>query len=116
MNPIRIMDNLKQVAGPFSFGEATKTLKAGGLVQRAGWNGKGMFVFRQVPATIEMDIIPKMTSVPALVKNVFASRGRAIHYNNQMAIVDKDNNISGWNASSQDVMAEDWYEVINLAD
>lgn len=43
-----------------SFGDAIEILKQGGAIRRSGWNGKGLMVFKQVPAHIESDIIPKM--------------------------------------------------------
>lgn len=34
------------------FGDAIEVLKQGGAVRRSGWNGKGLMVFKQVPAHI----------------------------------------------------------------
>ena len=48
----------------FSFGEAVDKLKKGKMLQRIGWNGKGLFIFRQVPSMVGIDIVPKMTSLP----------------------------------------------------
>lgn len=83
-------------------------LKQGKRIQRTGWNGKGLFVFMQVPAEIGMDVIPKMQSLPDSTKTVFAVRGNSIKYSNQMALVDVDNNITGWAPSASDTLAEDW--------
>ena len=91
-----------------NFGEAVKALKEGKMVQREGWNGKGMFVFMQVPAVIGIDIIPCMQSLPQLVKDEFVDRGEKISYFNQMAIVNIDNCINGWAPSVSDALAEDW--------
>lgn len=33
------------------FGEALEEVKKGALIARAGWNGKGMFVFQRPKAT-----------------------------------------------------------------
>lgn len=90
------------------FGEALDALKQGKRVQRKGWNGKGLFVFRQVPAEIGIEIIPKMQSLPQSVKDEFIKRGRSIFYDNQLALVDQKNNISGWSPSTSDALAEDW--------
>ena len=97
-----------------NFGEAIALLNAGELLQRGGWNGKGLFVFRQVPAIIGIDIVPKMQSLPPKVKEEFVNRYQNdpilndILYRNQLAIVDQSNNISGWAPSVSDALANDW--------
>ena len=53
-----------------SFGDAIEILKQGGAIRRSGWNGKGLMVFKQVPAHIESDIIPKMQSLPQSAKDL----------------------------------------------
>lgn len=57
-----------------NFGQAIEALKEGKRVARQGWNGKGMFIFMQVPATIPADVIPKMQSLPQSVKDEFERR------------------------------------------
>jgi len=117
--------------GRGNFGEALRALKDGQMVCRSGWNGKGMFVFMQVPAEIPIaTVVPNMQSLPDLVKAEFISRNKSeqeilkgtkhllknppillaenIKYSNQMAIVDKENNINGWAPSSSDALANDW--------
>jgi len=54
-----------------NFGQAIEALKEGKRVQRTGWNGKGLFVFMQVPSTINREIVPKMQSLPQSVKDEF---------------------------------------------
>ena len=106
------------------FGEAVEALREGKLVAREGWNGKGMFVFKQIPSEISSDVIPKMQSLPQDAKNMFIDRKRdketvengfdtfydkhSIFYQNQMVIVKADNTIDSWVPSSSDVFAEDW--------
>lgn len=96
-----------------NFGEAIEALNKGAIIARKGWNGKGLFVFKQVPADISVEIVPKMQSLPDSVKDVFVARQESglteLHYRNQMAMVYPDNNIYGWLASPSDVFAEDWY-------
>jgi hypothetical protein len=91
-----------------TFGEAVEAGKAGKRIAREGWNGKGLFVFVQVPSTIEDSIIPKMQSLPQSVKDEFAKRGGAIHYSNQWGLVDTQNRINGWAPSASDALATDW--------
>lgn len=91
-----------------SFGEAVRALKEGKRVTRNGWNGKGLFVFMQVPSEIGLEIIPRMQSLPQSVKDEFIRRGMDIRYHNQMALVYPDNSISGWSPSGTDSLSEDW--------
>lgn len=98
-----------------NFGEAIEALKKGGRVQRTGWNGIGLFVFRQVPATITKDIVPNMQSLPQSVKDEFIRRFKdescqidAIYYDDQLALVNTSNLITGWSPSTADALAEDW--------
>lgn len=94
------------------FGSAIKALKNGYKVTREGWNDKGLFVFKQIPANIPTDIIPKMQSVPSLVKETMIERKQNLNYRNQCVIVDRDGNVDNWSPSISDVFAEDW-TVIN---
>lgn len=91
-----------------SFGAAIEAAKEGKRISRAGWNGKGMFVFQQVPAEINAEIVPKMQSLPQAVKDEFARRGGNIRYKNQLAMVYPDNTVFGWVASPSDVLENDW--------
>ncbi len=91
-----------------NFGQAIEALKEGKRVARKGWNGKGLFVFMQVPAEIPEQVIPHMQSLPQSVKDEFAKRGGSIKYANQMAIVNPDSSINGWVPSSSDTLAIDW--------
>lgn len=91
-----------------SFGQAIEVARSGGMIARSGWNGKGMFVFMQVPSEIAFDTIPKMTSLPQKVKDELSSRKLNLFYSNQFAIVHSDNRINGWTPSPSDSLAEDW--------
>ena len=109
-----------------TFGEAVLALKEGKRVQRKGWNGSDLFVFRQVPAEISVEeVVPKMQSLPQSVKDEFLrrlERGKfmsapskqvmemygSIKYDNQLAIVKPNNEINGWAPSITDILAEDW--------
>ncbi len=115
-----------------NFGQAIEAMKSGKRVQRSGWNGKGLFVFMQVPSQIGINVVPKMQSLPQAVKDEFIRRDEkmnsispatdeisatnnlaphpfnSITYQNQMAVVYPDNSIHGWSPSSSDSLAEDW--------
>jgi hypothetical protein len=91
-----------------NFGQAIEALKQGKRVARQGWNGKGMFVFKQVPANVGIQYVPNMQSLPQSVKDEFVKRGENLVYSNQMCIVKQDNTMDSWVASSSDIFAEDW--------
>ena len=92
-----------------NFGQAIEALKQGKAIQREGWNGKGLFVVKQVPAIIKANIIPNMQSLPQSAKNILMSREvPEIKYTNQMLIINPDGRADSWVPSSSDVFAEDW--------
>lgn len=91
-----------------TFGQAVDALHQGKMVSREGWNGKDLFVFRQVPSEVPEQIIPKMTSLPEAVKTKVVSRNLPLRYQNQLAIVYPDNNVHGWTPSPSDALANDW--------
>jgi hypothetical protein len=114
-SPLDVFKNAYKETSGVTFGLAVEALKLGKRVQRSGWNGKGMFVFQQVPAQIGRDIVPKMQSLPQSVKDEFERRFNdpdeqidAIYYNDQLALVGLSNVISGWAPSTNDSLAEDW--------
>lgn len=90
------------------FGDAIEALKEGKRVSREGWNGKEMFVFRQVPSEIPQRVIPLMQSLPDSVKEEFVRRQHDINYSDQLALVKADSSISGWSPSVADCIAEDY--------
>lgn len=96
-----------------TFGDAIEILKQGGAVRRRGWNGKGMFVVKQIPAHITEEIIPKMQSLPQSAKDIIMSReNKALDYTSQMLIINPDGRADSWVPSVSDVFAEDWEIVI----
>lgn len=110
---IASMSNIATNLGNFDFGTAVKLLKAGGAVRRAGWNGKGMFVVKQIPAHITEEIIPNMQSLPQIVKDMIMARQTPhINYTNQMLIIHPDGRADSWVPSSSDVFANDWELVV----
>lgn len=108
-NRINDAENNSPLLNGFDFGTAIKFLQAGGAVRRAGWNGKGLFVVKQVPVHIEGDIIPDMQSLPQSAKDILMDRDNPhISYTNQMLIINPDGRADSWVPSSSDVFAEDW--------
>ena len=90
-------------------GDAIEVLKQGGTVRRSGWNGKGLMVFKQVPAHIDSDIIPKTQSLPQSAKDLILKSKGFIDYTSQCLIYNENTGrADSWVPSISDVFAEDW--------
>lgn len=96
-----------------NFGMAIMALKAGYAVRRSGWNGKGLWVIKQVPACIPEEIIPKMQSLPQSAKDLILKGKRFIDYTSQCLIYNENTGrADSWVPSISDVFAEDWEVVM----
>lgn len=97
-----------------NFGEVIEILKQGGLVRRKGWNGKGLFVIKQVPAHIESDVIPRMQSLPQSAKDRILKGKGFVDYTSQCLIYNENiGRADSWVPSVSDIFAEDWEVVHN---
>lgn len=91
------------------FGKAIEALKEGELVARKGWNGKGMFIFRQGGYVTGADNLP--VNVAEWFKAHIVSVGpypnvEIVPY---LCMKAADNTIvSGWLASQTDILSDDW--------
>lgn len=85
-----------------TFGLAIEALKRGEPVARAGWNGKGMFVYL-VPA----NAYPAQTGVA----KAFFGEGALVPYNAYLALKGVDGTVNTWVPSISDTLAEDWTTV-----
>lgn len=104
-----VFEKAYREVGSVNFGGAIDLLKAGLAVRRKGWNGKGLFIVKQVPSHITSDIIPNMQSLPQSAKSILMSRENPhIDYTNQMLIINPDGRADSWVPSASDVFAEDW--------
>jgi|SRR5690606_36229561 len=97
-----------------NFSEALEAIKEGKMVRRCAWR-EDIFIFRQVPATIPLEVIPKMQCLPEAVKHEFDRRSKdetiqvsGIYYSNQLALVNSSNLIQSYSPSVADVLADDW--------
>ena len=96
-----------------NFGQAIEYLKDGLAVRREGWNGKGLIVFKQVPAHIESNVIPKMQSLPQSAKDLILKGKGFIDYTSQCLIYNENiGRADSWVPSISDVFAEDWEIVL----
>lgn len=112
-SPKDVFEEAYREVGSLTFGGAIILLKNGFAVRRRGWNGKGMFIVKQVPSHITGDIIPNMQSLPQSAKSILMSRENPhIDYVNQMLIINPKGRADSWIPSSSDVFAEDWEIVV----
>ena len=92
-----------------TFGDAIEVLKQGGAIRRTGWNGKGLFVIKQVPAHIESNVIPNMQSLPQAAKELILKGKGFIDYTSQCLIYNENTGrADSWVPSISDVFADDW--------
>jgi len=82
-----------------NFSDALAQIKTGYKLQRAGWNGKGMFVFL-VPGSIF-----KANRPPLL--DIFPE-GTEVKYHAHIDMRTATGEICPWLASQTDVLADDW--------
>ena len=90
-----------------TFGQAIEALKQGKKVARAGWNGKGMFIY-YVPE----NKYPASDNILGTMMNHFPDD--MVPYGSYIAMKTAQDNVVPWLASQTDVLAEDWDIVENL--
>lgn len=90
------MDKMEDVK--MNFGQAIETLKSGGMVQRSGWNGKGMHLYLEDGFT--------------LVIRRGAFKGESRSYEPCICMFTaQQKHQPGWLASQEDMLADDWQAV-----
>ena len=94
-------DTTAQQASNYSsdFGGALAALRDGKKVARAGWNGKGMFVFLVPGSTFTVNRPPLL--------GIYVE-GTLIDYMSHIDMKTADNKVVPWLASQSDVLAQDW--------
>lgn len=106
-----------------NFGAALEAAKKGKLIQREGWNGKGMFVFQRPEDNISPQFINNIKSLPQAFKDWFGNQqvkidgGQSgtvvlapVKFTAYLCMKAADGSIvNGWLASQTDMLAEDWH-------
>ena len=82
-----------------NFGQAIEQLKLGHKVSRAGWNGKGMFLFLVPGSTFTVNRAPLLGIYP---------EGTQINYQPHIDMKTADGRIVPWVASQSDMLDDDW--------
>lgn len=108
-SPKEAFDKAYRRTDGLSFGIAIELLKQGQRVARAGWNGKGMFIFMRPEDTLPEAVIAGVKSLPVSAKNFFVEQARPIKFTGYLCMYAADGTIvNGWLASQTDILAEDW--------
>jgi hypothetical protein len=93
-----------------SFGDAIEALKWGACVSRAGWNGKGMFIFlsRGSSAGLGGDTAPQY--IDGLNSSLFdaGDEGTVTRLPCISMRTASGATLTGWLASQTDLLADDW--------
>jgi hypothetical protein len=82
-----------------SFAWAIMAILAGRKVARAGWNGKGMFIFLVPGSTFIVNRKPLLGIYP---------EGTEINYQPHIDMKTADGTIVPWVASQSDLLSDDW--------
>lgn len=98
-SPKDVFDRAYRPTTGMSFGMAIEAIRAGKCITRAGWNGRGMFVY----------LVPE-SAYPASTRAAKSHFGEAamVPYNAYMAIKNVNNTVSTWVPSVNDCLAQDW--------
>ena len=88
-----------------NFGEALAALKDGKRVARAGWNGKGMFLFLVPGSTFMVNREPLLSIM---------GEGTQVQYHAHIDMKTAQGYVVPWLASQADLLSEDW-EVVDVA-
>ncbi|MCQ2377756.1 MAG: DUF2829 domain-containing protein [Victivallaceae bacterium] len=96
--------NVQGEKEPMDFGQAIRALKAGKKVARAGWNGKGMFLWLK-PATV---VKSEVCCDPVLKKIADDNGGKIPALGTICMFTAQKQVLTGWLASQSDMLSEDW--------
>lgn len=93
------------------FSDALALLKEGRILTRSAWD-MGVVVFRQVPQSINVQVIPRMTSLPEKAKELILNNTAFINYNSQCLLFNfQTGEANSWAPSVDDIFAHDWQVV-----
>lgn len=99
-SPKLVFDMSYRKTSGLTFGLAVEAMKQGKRVARAGWNGKGMFLFLVPGSTFQVSRPPLMGIYP---------EGTEIRYHAHIDMKTADGMVVPWLASQTDMLAEDWH-------
>jgi len=86
-----------------TFSEALERVKIGERACRAGWNGKGMFIFLVPGSTFQVNRPPLLGIYP---------EGTTINYHAHVDMKTADGKVVPWLCSQTDMLADDWMIIV----
>lgn len=91
-----------------NFGKAIERVKTRSYIaRRANWDDD-VFIFSQIPANINEETIPKMQSLPDVVKREITEAGiTSLSYQNQICKFD-NGVITYYTPTGNEIFADDW--------
>jgi hypothetical protein len=98
-SPKGVFERSYRPTAGLTFGLAVEALRMGKKVARAGWNGKGMFIFLIPGSTFKVNRPPLLGIYP---------EGTEINYCPHIDMKTADGKVVPWLASQTDILAEDW--------
>ena len=81
------------------FPAALRSVKAGHRMARAGWNGKGMFIFLVPGSAFTVNREPLLSIL---------GEGATVNYHGHVDMRTADGQIVPWLCSQTDMLADDW--------
>lgn len=103
-SPKEVFEKAYREISNLTFGLAIEALKMGKKVARAGWNGKGMYLWLLSPAIIKAEWCKE-----SHLREIAESNGGEIEALGAIRMMTADRKIlTGWLASQTDMLAEDW--------
>lgn len=91
-----------------NFGKAIERVKTRSYIARRANRDDDVFIFAQVPADINEETIPKMQSLPEVVKREITEAGiTSLSYQNQICKFDNCN-ITYYTPTGNEIFADDW--------
>lgn len=98
-SPREVFEKAYRPANGMSFSTALELIRLGHKVARAGWNGKGMFLFLVSGSTFVVNRPPLLGIYP---------EGTQINYHSHIDMKTADGTIVPWLASQTDLLSDDW--------
>lgn len=107
-SPADVFERAYRPVDGLTFGAAIEALKAGKRVTRAGWNGKGMYLWLMPAATLKAEWCrePHLKAMAEAnggeIEALGTIRMYTVNAHGRRAV------LTGWLASQSDMLAEDW--------
>lgn len=95
-----------------NFGQALEAIKKGHCIARAGWNGKGMFVYLN-KGNSEFLSPGRTETIEGVSETLFelGNIGTVTRLPNINMRAATGSTVTGWLASQTDLLAEDWIDL-----